>query len=150
MYLIPVNVGFNSLQLCKSLILSTSQWGSRKKQRDLFKHTEIVEKNKEWIQPRQTRNRALCAEPALLVPQSQSTCWTVHAERKSWEETSHKNLLLRQKQDFFPWLSPLTAGCLLQWFHQGSGLLQMLLNTKELPEPTQFSVAFSYKQYLCF
>lgn len=82
MCLIPVNVGFKGIQLCKSLILSTSQWGNREKLRDLFEHTEIVETNKEWIKPRKTRYRTLCAEPVLLVPQSQSTCWTVHAERQ--------------------------------------------------------------------
>lgn len=82
MYISPGNIRFNSLQLCKSLILSTSQWGSREKLKDLLEHTEIVEKNEEWTQLRQTRYRALCAEPVLLVPQSQASCWTLHAERK--------------------------------------------------------------------
>lgn len=80
--MISVNIQFNSLHLCKSLILSMSQWGSREKLRDLFKHTENVEQNEERVWPRQTRYKAQCAEPALLVPQSQSTRWTLHAERK--------------------------------------------------------------------
>lgn len=107
----PGNIWFTSLQLCKSLILSTSQWGSRGKLRDLFQHTEIVEKNEEWTQPRQTRYRALCAEPALLVPQSQASYWT--ACRKKSHEGNHRKhhtrtcILSKSKISFHgspPWL----------------------------------------------
>lgn len=120
-------------QLSNAFILSNSQWGSREKLSDLFKHTEKVWRrmgngsnlDKSKFQIQMTMCRACCAcatEPNHLLNHE--------CKRKSHEEnhkeTSHNHLdLLMQNQDLLShcWL----LANKLQWFRQGSGLLQMLL-----------------------
>lgn len=141
----PCNMGFNSLQLWKSLILSTSQWGSREKLRDLFKDTEKLWRMRKGSDVEKPGTE-LCVQSLLcLCHRANPPAEPPMQKEESWgesQETSHKNLHLGQKQDFFPWLSSLTAGRLLT---SSSGFSKAQAyskcsswKTKEPEEPTLF------------